>query len=304
MLINGILNLAIGLALTFGVISLVTSAITEAISSYLSLRSKTLLSGIKRLLNDPHATGLALAVYQHAALNPLGSGAAPAAEHDWPATKGTYDAVKTLLGNMPSYVDSKGFASALIDAIQNRQQPDGFVTDIGEAINAVQDPQLKAVLQGFYARAGHDAASLHDSLAGWFDAAMDRLSGDYKRWSQQISLLVAAILVIILNVDAISIARHIYADPALIQHVTVPATDPDMAFAAWSKTFPFGGWPELLHDLGQAPTGTLVSAILGWAMTILATLFGAPFWFDTLQRFVQIRGTGPEAGVDPTKPKT
>jgi hypothetical protein len=48
----------------------------------------------------------------------------------------------------------------------------------------------------------------------------------------------------------------------------------------------------------------LLQAVPGWILTILATLFGAPFWFDTLQRFVQIRGTGPESGSDPTQPKS
>jgi hypothetical protein len=30
--------------------------------------------------------------------------------------------------------------------------------------------------------------------------------------------------------------------------------------------------------------------------------FGAPFWFDTLQRFVQIRGVGPEPASGSIKP--
>jgi hypothetical protein len=30
----------------------------------------------------------------------------------------------------------------------------------------------------------------------------------------------------------------------------------------------------------------------GWLISAVATLFGAPFWFDALQKFVQIRGAG------------
>jgi hypothetical protein len=41
------------------------------------------LAGVKQLLNDPHATGLALALYQHAAVNPLGNGVAPIAPTGW-----------------------------------------------------------------------------------------------------------------------------------------------------------------------------------------------------------------------------
>jgi hypothetical protein len=302
--LNGILNMAIGLAMTFGVISLITSAVTEAIASFLELRSKTLLDGIKRLLNDPNASGLALAVYQHAAVNPLGNGNVPPSGNTWPATKGSYSAVKRLLGKTPSYVDSKGFASALIDVIQNRQQPTGFITDINDAIAQVRDPQLKSVLSGFYERAGHDVDKLHQNLADWFDHSMDRLSGDYKRRSQWINLLIAALLTIVLDIDAVSIARHIYADPGVVQHVaTQPNVGPAEAFDVWSKTFPFG-WGDFLTGLAKNGLGvTLLEAVPGWILTAVATLFGAPFWFDTLQRFVQIRGTGPEADADPTKPR-
>jgi len=32
--------------------------------------------------------------------------------------------------------------------------------------------------------------------------------------------------------------------------------------------------------------------VLGWLMTIAALALGAPFWFDTLKRFMNIRNTG------------
>jgi hypothetical protein len=31
---------------------------------------------------------------------------------------------------------------------------------------------------------------------------------------------------------------------------------------------------------------------VGWLVTAAAALFGAPFWFDLLQRLVNLRGTG------------
>jgi hypothetical protein len=33
--------------------------------------------------------------------------------------------------------------------------------------------------------------------------------------------------------------------------------------------------------------------VLGWVITALATLFGAPFWFDTLQQIIRLKGSGP-----------
>jgi hypothetical protein len=33
--------------------------------------------------------------------------------------------------------------------------------------------------------------------------------------------------------------------------------------------------------------------VLGWLITAIATIFGAPFWYDMLQTFVRIKGAGP-----------
>jgi hypothetical protein len=50
--------------------------------------------------------------------------------------------------------------------------------------------------------------------------------------------------------------------------------------------------------------GRWFAALAGWLMTALAASLGAPFWFDLLNRFVDLRGVGraPEE-KDPTAPK-
>jgi hypothetical protein len=52
----------------------------------------------------------------------------------------------------------------------------------------------------------------------------------------------------------------------------------DNIFSAWPWDKDFGWW---------------VTTILGWLITAGATLFGAPFWYDTLQQFVRLKGAGP-----------
>jgi uncharacterized membrane protein YedE/YeeE len=37
--------------------------------------------------------------------------------------------------------------------------------------------------------------------------------------------------------------------------------------------------------------------LIGWLIVAGAALFGAPFWFDTLQRITQLRGVGGGAGL-------
>jgi hypothetical protein len=38
---------------------------------------------------------------------------------------------------------------------------------------------------------------------------------------------------------------------------------------------------------------SFVSPLIGWIITAFAALFGAPFWFDTLQSLIRLKGAGP-----------
>jgi hypothetical protein len=49
----------------------------------------------------------------------------------------------------------------------------------------------------------------------WYDDHMDRVSGWYKRRVAKITLLVGAVLVLLLNVNALTIGRTLYADSAV-----------------------------------------------------------------------------------------
>ena len=91
---SSILDVAIGIVFAFLTVSIVTSAIVEALSSMLKWRSGTLLDGVKALVNDPTFTQLALQLYGHASINPLGT--APDKR-------------------LPAYIDRAQFAKALLD---------------------------------------------------------------------------------------------------------------------------------------------------------------------------------------------
>lgn len=63
-------------------------------------------------------------------------------------------------------------------------------------------------------------------------------------------------------------------------------------------------WNHLSLEKVLAALTLWLSAIIGWGVTGLAASLGAPFWFDLLNRFVDIRGVGraPEES-DTTAPK-
>lgn len=305
MLIFGSLtNVFIGLALTFLMVSLLVSTLTEALASILGWRSKTFIEGLKSILNDPELNGLAQAVLNHAAVNPRGTG------NDL--------SVSIDRGEAPSYVDPKQFANALLDVIQNppASRPPVHL-DVHAAIAGIHDGQLRSFFIGLYDRTGGDLKKIHDEVTEWFETAMERVSGVYKRNIQTVSFCMAFAISFMFNVDAVHIAEMIWEHPEIIASVQMP-TNPETGrysdyyssrsasaqiqisrlqlvrqegkegLVGWSFIEKHGEGDENTEKFAQQT----ILKVTGWFVTALAAIFGAPFWFDILQRFIRLRGTG------------
>lgn len=68
------------------------------------------------------------------------------------------------------------------------------------------------VLRSFVAAGGATVAELEEHLARWYEQAMGRVSGWYRRKVALVALGVSAALVLLLNVDTIGMARNIWID--------------------------------------------------------------------------------------------
>lgn len=273
MLNSTTLEVAIGLVFCYASVALIVSSINEAIASILKLRSKSLLDGVKSLLNDPNFNGLALNLYNHGLVSPHDSGNATNAQ---------------ALSNKPSYIDPKHFAIALIDSIQTKT---GDFIQLGADIDAIPDPQIKQVLQGIYARSSGKIENVHAELATWFDSGMDRLSGGYKRRSQLYCFIIALAIAALFNIDSFHLFTTLWQHPSITAGITASAPSTDIPWGEL-KSLPIG-WTDDTPPIN----GTQLA---GWLVTASATLFGAPFWFDLLQKLVNLRGTGnkPEAAAN------
>ncbi len=277
-----ILDVALGIILTFLVLSLVTSATVEMLASALAWRANTLLQGVKELLNDNAFTGLVKDIYNHAAVNPRTNGIAQTQDQ---------------LGAKPSYIDPAQFASALIDILQLAPGANVTVADLQGRVNAAlpgaDNAQLRTMLNGMIARAGGDIDRLHKDIADWFDAATDRIAGVYKRKTQLWAFLIALLLAIVLNIDTVKIAQALWQQPMLMKGFVAPPAG-ETAQQALDQLQNLGipfGWNALAWTYAWS-FPTVLYVLAGWLISAVATMFGAPFWFDTLQRCVQLRGAG------------
>ncbi|MBV9631423.1 MAG: hypothetical protein JO230_25230 [Xanthobacteraceae bacterium] len=289
---SAILDLAIGLVFTFLAVSLAASAITEMVASATKWRAVTLRKGIQDLLNDPKLVGLGQQIYQHALINPRADGTALSAK-SW--------------SKLPAYIDPQSFGHAMTEVLGIA---DAAMTPaaINTKIAAVADPQLRNLLQGIADRTAGNVGKMSDEVAHWFDTAMDRVSGVYKRGAQLFSFLIALALAAMLNVSAIHVTERLWRQPidtatiAQIKAEDIAKNGPgeilkkleDMdalsGTVGWRDANSFRTfWQnELWH-----PKFDTVSRIVGWLITAGATMFGAAFWFDALQQIIRLKGSGP-----------
>jgi hypothetical protein len=149
---------------------------------------------------------------------------------------------------------------------------------------------------------------------------MDRLSGDYKRIVKNLTLAIAFVVAIALNADSIEVGRALWNDSALRAQMVQAAgpilqsggtvgpacrnDDPGVQIKCLLtqlkvqqeavRPLPLG-WSRASEGSGPPPTptvGSVVMKVLGIAWTALALSLGAPFWFDLLQKFMNLRGAG------------
>jgi hypothetical protein len=164
--------------------------------------------------------------------------------------------------------------------------------------------------------AHHQLQLLQSNVEQWFDGAMERVGGWYKRWTQRIQLVAAFVVVAIANADTIALASRLTRDNALRGSVVGAAAQAVQNGATnammdpGSRTRLLQEAEELALPLGWSctPSGLdrcdhIPRDCWGWAAKVLglvisgfAVAMGAPFWFDTLSKFVNIRGAGTPPG--------
>jgi hypothetical protein len=281
-----ILDVAIGIIFIYLLVSLVISAINELIAAKLKSRATNLSQGIQALLQDPSQAGWVARLYQH----PLIQSLSP------PNSK-------------PSYIPSRTFALALLDLIAPATT-DGNRTlaDLKAGMVNLPEP-LQRTLTNLLDEAQHDVERLKTQIEIWFNNGMDRASGWYKRKTQWIQFFIGLSLVILLNIDSVHIGRALFAvnsplRASLVENAKSFVAQPggankslkDAVDAISTASLPIG-WTEVPKP-DQWP-----STALGWLITAFAVSMGAPFWFDLLNKFINIRASGKAPEEEPKSPK-
>ncbi|HYR61560.1 MAG TPA: hypothetical protein VET24_02860 [Actinomycetota bacterium] len=189
------------------------------------------------------------------------------------------------------------------------------------AINNLPDGHpAKRPLQRFAHTAGVDRDKFIAMIEEWFNGAMDRLSGWYKRRTQLLLLGYAAVLTLGFNVDTIHLATTLYRNGPLSAAVANVAektssdvgTAQDAIRSATGLEVPLGwvgrtdppppdGSPEAARQFPPQPRDIPLKA-LGFLITMGALSLGATFWFDLLGKIANLRNSGPKPAPKATGP--
>jgi hypothetical protein len=280
------LEVALGLIFVYLVLSLVSSALNETISSIFSWRAKFLREGIANLL-DPKDTKNGEALMEKLYENPLIDGLVRPVSR-WRRKR------------YPSYIPAQTFVAALLDF-------DGRTTRrrLQELVDAAPSPQVRDALGQLLKYVHGDVAAFQLAAERWFDDSMERVSGWYRRRVQLMLWLLAAAIVLALNVDTVRIAQALWDDRTVRAAVVARAEaagaqqqEPDIKRVAKDVgsleelKIPLGWTSETRPGGGGAWAVTIALKALGLLLTAAALTLGAPFWFDTLSKVARIRSAG------------
>ncbi|WP_333681464.1 hypothetical protein [Dyella sp.] len=263
-----VLEAAIGMIVCFGSVALIASSLQEAMASVFRQRARTLLNGIDQLLNGH---GLVLDIYNHALVNPRSDGRATSI-------------AGVSLRLAPSYIAPLNFARAMVDSLQKGQVA---FADLRPVLENISDPQIRSCLCSMYDRAAGSVALFEAEIARWFDSAMERISGAYKRHAQFWAFVLALLVAVLFNIDASHVLTHLWKMSATgVFHLPATAATPDAHDAlSYLEQLPIG-WIETPHP------AAVLYMIPGWLITASSSLFGAPFWFGLLGKVTNLRGAG------------
>jgi hypothetical protein len=249
-----ILDVAIGVVLMYLLISLMCSAITESISRFLDLRAKFLLKGIDQLLSNVTVEDVArpLAAAQPApaataaespeevasrlALKPfslisildhpiIGKLAEPETGIKAGIKEFWHDTVSPAAKNAPSYLPASAFRASLVERLLANEDvadmtPGDVLTKVKTKVDSLPSGYLKDSLKAVLRDTGEDLAKAQKAIEAWFDDAMLRVSGWYKRRVRWFVVSAAVVLVFALNADTVRVGLTLWQNQEIREVVS------------------------------------------------------------------------------------
>ena len=236
--------------------------------------------------------------------------------------------------SLPAYFSAESFAEAVIDLVApdaaGKTTPDAagetVMATIQRNVDRLPDP-FKSSLQALARNADDDVSRFRTSVQRWYDDHMSRVSGWYKRHVGIITLILGAILIVLLNINVLTIGRTLYSQNAVstaVSQVAAKGTNcppskttqeclsklQAQLSAAATAGLPIGwgtvrdcqppragcNWMDQrgLFSRHGGSFWQFVLVLVGFLLMVIAIVPGAQFWFGLLSKIGSIKSTGPK----------
>ena len=293
MQLDAILEVAIGLVVTWLIISMATSQFQEAIIEFINLRATFLEARLQEMFKD---RTLVEQFYKHPLIESLST--------------------KTMLGNKrnPTHIPNSLFAKAAVDIFLNAGKtgndiPAGTMSlavmnqSMQESLKFINNKNqtfartikyLTPKLDEETAKVESKLAEYRGNVESWFDTTMGQATILYRKYASLIALVVGLIIAAVFNIDSAAIINQLWRDPTLRQAIVAQAgnINPEESFSVTAIQ-------DKLNEL-SLPVGwnekTTPQDFTGWSLKALGILLsgsaaslGAPFWFDVLNKMLGLK---------------
>ena len=325
---TAILEVAFGLALLYFLFSLLCSSVVELISSIYVWRGQILRSAILEMLGHEE---LCDAVYKHPFIRSLHSRSRTKASRlpaYIPSRLFALTLIDCLVGVVkvdnsvgevkgPRVRTQDGIRKALLAYINDNS----YKEKIANALIVLYNDTSTVILNPDRLAEGEVKPNLPTDntdpicrVEGWFQCVMDRATGAYKRRAMTATVIIATALTFVGNVDTLRFASLLWHDKIYQSLastiVNVQKIKADSASNTSSKgaadsiatkekaeilsaqdklslLLPIG-WPNEEWTVKKLTVGK----IAGLALTIIAVILGAPFWYTLLGKICDLRTSG------------
>ncbi len=185
--------------------------------------------------------------------------------------------------------------------------------------------------------AAPDMETAAKEIENWYDSGMQRVSGWYKGYAQKRLFWIGLVTAILFNIDTLQITDYLTQSSTLRDSVVARAETVvehgNAALPSESAVDPYTELAQLYQQglpvgyaclsvfresdsqnvsLSQDESSRICACwesmknawnenfllkILGWLITAVAVSFGAPFWFDSMKKLVNLRNAGGKPGA-------
>lgn len=316
-----IIEIAISITLVYFVLSTFVSSILEIFNQWFKSRGKYLQKQIYKRLNDSLNKNWGDLLYAHPLVDGLKKNYKTLPSYISGETfgSGMIDVISREGYGVKVNIEEDGSLDT-----SNKPKKDAAFENFKEGLKTLNPSDFTTILYTLLNESAN-IKELKSSFANWYDDYTERTSGWFVKRMKKWTLMLSVLVTLVFNIDSIEIIKTIWNnddvrtqlvyEAAVQKWIESDTTNAELSGAELSDLkqsldtipqflgyygLPFG-WKtkgqfieESKDNEGKCYAGLLLGTIrwltiLGWIITIFALTMGAPFWFNLMNKFINMR---------------